>query len=152
MKLNFSSINCNTANLSKFVNYHIQPEAKRAKSYIKDTADFINKLQQLDPLPENVLLVTINLRSLYINISYKDSLMASKEALDKCHSREPQFQVITNLLNHSPTLNNFTFSGTNYLLVKGCAMATILLLYCIQSSSWVALKKSSSIYIYHQIA
>ena len=40
-------------------------------------------------------------------------------------SNEPQSKHIANVMNHVLTLNNFTFNGTNYLPVKGCAMDTI---------------------------
>ena len=37
-----SSINCHTANISKYVDYHLQPIVKQIPSYVKDTNDFIN--------------------------------------------------------------------------------------------------------------
>ena len=83
----------------KSVDYHIQPLAKQVKSYIQDTTDFINKLQQLNPLPHNVLLATMDVRSLYTNISNKDGLRALKEALDSRHSNAPQSELITSLRN-----------------------------------------------------
>ena len=38
-----SSINCHTARISQYIDYHLQDHAKRLSSYIKDTTDFINK-------------------------------------------------------------------------------------------------------------
>ena len=65
-------------------------------------------------------------RSLYTNISNKDSLIAlEEEALDSRHSNEPQCELITSFINHILTINNFTLNGTNYLQVKGRAMGTI---------------------------
>ena len=98
---------------------------KQVKSYIQDATDFISKLQQLNPLPHTVLLATMDVRSLYTNISNKDGLRALKEALDSRHSNEPQSELITSLMNHILTLNNVAFNGTNYLQVKGRAMDTI---------------------------
>ena len=36
-----SSVNCHTANISKYVDYHLQPIVKEIPSYVKDTQDFI---------------------------------------------------------------------------------------------------------------
>ena len=38
-----SSVNCHTANISKYKDYHLQPVVKQIPSYIKGTNDFINK-------------------------------------------------------------------------------------------------------------
>ena len=64
------------------------------KSYIQDATDFINKLQQLRPLPENMLVATMDVRSLYTKISNKDGLIALKEALESRRSNEPRFELI----------------------------------------------------------
>ena len=39
-----SSTNCHTANISKYVDYHLQPIVKQIPSYVKCTNDFINKI------------------------------------------------------------------------------------------------------------
>ena len=51
------SSNCGycTENISSFLDYHLQPLAKKVKSYIKDTNYFLKKLQELVwPQLENV--------------------------------------------------------------------------------------------------
>ena len=35
-----SSVNCHTANISKYVGYHLQPIVTKIPSYVKDTQDF----------------------------------------------------------------------------------------------------------------
>ena len=40
-----SSINCHTSRISEFVDYYLQPEVKKLKSYVKDTTDFIKKIE-----------------------------------------------------------------------------------------------------------
>ena len=114
---------------------------------MQDTTDFVNKLQGLGPLPDNTLLVTMDVRSLYTNISNKDGLIALKEASDSRHIRESTSELITTLMNHILALNNFTFNGKNYLQIKGCAIGTVAApSYAI--IFWVALKKYSSIQIF----
>ena len=41
-----SSIDSHTSKISKYVDYHIQPIAKEIKSYVRDTSDFIEKINQ----------------------------------------------------------------------------------------------------------
>ena len=120
-----SSINCHTTKLSRYVDHHIQPLATKVKSYIRDTTDFINKLKNIDFVPHNAILATLDVRSLYSNIKHNEGLSALEECLDNRTHKEPSTKVITTLMHHVLTLNNFTFNGRNFLQVKGCAMGTI---------------------------
>ena len=114
---------------------------------MQNTSDFVNKLQKLGPIPDNTLLVTMGVSSLYTNISNKVGLIALKEAPDSRHIREPTSELITTLMNHILVLNNFTFNGTNYLQIKGCAIGTVAA-PSYATTFWVALKKYSSIQIF----
>ena len=39
-----SSINCHTSRVLEFVDYYLQSEVKKLKSYFKDSTDFIKKI------------------------------------------------------------------------------------------------------------
>ena len=84
-----SSINCHTTNLSRYVDYYIQPLATKVKSYIRDTTDFINKLQNIAYVPHNALLATLDVKSLYSNINHNEGLLALEECLDTRAHKEP---------------------------------------------------------------
>ena len=43
---------------------------KDIPSYIKDTTDFLYKIQSLGQLPDDTLLVTLDVSSLYTNIPH----------------------------------------------------------------------------------
>ena len=45
-----------------------------AKSYIKDTSDFLRKLNELGKLPENAILVTTDVVGLYPSIPHADGI------------------------------------------------------------------------------
>ena len=60
-----SSLNCHTAKISKYVDYHLQLIVKQIPSYVKDTNDFINAVKSVS---KNSYLVTMDMRSLYTNI------------------------------------------------------------------------------------
>ena len=39
-----NSINCHTCEISRFADHHLQPLVKEVPSYINDTNDFVNKI------------------------------------------------------------------------------------------------------------
>ena len=52
------SVNCHSTQISKYVDYHLQPEVTKLKSYTKDSTDTINKLTIIqDQVCENDILV-----------------------------------------------------------------------------------------------
>ena len=59
-----------TEPISQFVDHHLQPLVTKLPSYIKDTTHFLNKLNSIGQLSNGVLLVTIDVASLYTNIPH----------------------------------------------------------------------------------
>ena len=72
-----------TEDISAFLDFHLKPIAAKVKSYIKDTNDFLRKLQNLPKLPDDVILCTIDVVGLYPNIPNEEGLLFLKKALDK---------------------------------------------------------------------
>ena len=68
MQLSVWSIVTLTFNISKYVDYHLQPIVKEIWSYVKDTEDFIQNLKQIEEVPKDSLLVTLDVKSLNIYI------------------------------------------------------------------------------------
>ena len=52
------------------------------KSYIQDTNDFLKKIANLSPLPDDLILCTLDVVGLYPNISHEEGLIAIRKALD----------------------------------------------------------------------
>ena len=63
----------------QFVHYHPNPLIRRIPSYIKDTTDFLLTLQDLNNLPLNYLLATLDVTSLYMNIRHNEGIEACRE-------------------------------------------------------------------------
>ena len=105
-----SSVNCHTSRISEFVDYYLQPEVKKLKSYVKDTADFIKNIEAI-------------VCFLYTNIPHKEGIKAVKQRLKKSKP-SVSIKVILTFLKLILTLNNFVFNGINYIQKKGCAMGT----------------------------
>ena len=77
------SMNCHTAGISKYVDYHLQPEVIQLKSYTKDSTDAINKIDKIqDQVRENDILVSMDVRSLYTNKPNDEGIQAVRETLN----------------------------------------------------------------------
>ena len=103
----------------------MQPHDKNLDSYVKDTADFLRKLQNDPHVPKDAYLVTLDVTSLYSNIPHDDGIKACEHFLNS----EPNNCGISteSLCEHISTVltkNHFQFNGDNYLQTMGCAMGT----------------------------
>ena len=78
-----SSVNCHTSRISEFVDYYLQPQVKKLKSYVKDTTDFIKKIEAIDHVSNDSYLVSLDVRSLYTNIPRKEGTAPVKQKLKK---------------------------------------------------------------------
>ena len=68
-----------TENISLFVDYCLQPLAKKVESYIKDTNHFLKWLKESGSLPKNATLCTTDLVGLYPNIPHEEGLASIKK-------------------------------------------------------------------------
>ena len=119
-----SSINCHTESISKFVDYHLKPLVKQLPSYTQDTTDFLRKLKQLpEKLPEDSILVTMDVKSLYTNIPNAEGIDAVKSYMRDSDKRN-LIPVISAFLTLILTLNNFQFNDQNILQINGVSMGT----------------------------
>ena len=70
-----------TGNISAFLDFHLKSIAEKIKSYIKDTNDFLRKLQNLPKVPYGVILCTIDVVGLYPNIPNGKGLLFLKKSI-----------------------------------------------------------------------
>ena len=77
--------NCGTPTekASEFLGSHLKTIMRESWSYIKDSADFINKIGQIGDIPENAILVTAGVVGLYPSIPHKAGLQALKNTLEE---------------------------------------------------------------------
>ena len=117
-----------TERISQLVDHFLNPPTQLyIKSYVQDTTDFIKKIMGTDILPQDCLLVTLDVTSLYTNIPNNLGIEAAAELLLK-HRPQPYVKPsnanLIHLLKLVLTKNNFQFNGENYLQVGGTAMGT----------------------------
>ena len=116
-----------TEKISHMLDVILQPFVPQVKSYVKDTTDFIQKLSNLEFDPEmDIILVTLDVTSLYTNIPHDEGIQAIKTLLqrERPSSYKPSNGYILKLLEMVLTMNNFQFNHKNYLQTNGTAMGT----------------------------
>ena len=139
-----SSVEFHTSKISKFVDHYLQPHAKSLPSYIKDTSDFINRINETKEINKDSILVTLDVKSLYTNIPNHEGIEAVKSALNSVSQKPIATKVIIKFLFLILTLNNFVFNGIHYLQKIGCAMGTI----CASNYANIFMGKFEKTYIY----
>ena len=104
-----SSCDSPTEKISEFVDYHLRPLVKKIPSYIKDTTDFLHKIQSLGQLPDDTLLVTLDVSSLYTNIPHKEGMAACAAALNTRDTQQPPTSDLVTLISEILTKDSFVF-------------------------------------------
>ena len=88
-----------TENISAFLEFHLKPISQNVKSYIKDTNDFLRKLDALPSLPEDTILCTRDVVGLYPNIPHEDGLVTIRKALDQREDKTVSTDSLIELAN-----------------------------------------------------
>ena len=70
-----------TEKISAFVDHFLNPYCPQVKSFVKDSTHFLQILESLGDLPEQSLLVTLDVNSLYTNINSRSGLEVVKNLL-----------------------------------------------------------------------
>ena len=73
--------NCHTTSISQYVHCHRQPHIKELKSFVKDSLNFVKRTNNLGNIPENNILVSLDVRSLYTNFPHKEGINAVETTL-----------------------------------------------------------------------
>ena len=118
--------NCSfyTENISAFVDHYLQPLARKVKSYIKDTNDFLLKLKNLSDLPDDFLLCTIDVVGLYPNIPHEDGLTALRRKLDARENKDISTDSLMELAECVLKNNVFEHNKRVFRQKQGTAIGT----------------------------
>jgi hypothetical protein len=112
-----------TEKISEFIDFHLRPFVENLPSHIKDTTDYLKKMENL-AIPENTTLVTMDVTSLYTNIPHDDGIAACRKIWEQRTDQEPPTECLVEMLTLVLKNNNFTFDGNHYLQINGTAMGT----------------------------
>ena len=119
-----SGNNSPTEKISAFVDEHIKMMVPLIPSYVRDTPDFIKRIENFSHRGD-FYLVTMDVTSLYTNIPNMEGLVSIARSLIK---HQPDFKLkyktILELLKLVLHKNNFQFNGEHYLQIGRTAMGT----------------------------
>ena len=111
---------------SAFLDTFLQPVMVTVQSFVANSTDVIRKLDSLR-IPQDCLLATLDVASLYTNISHDDALDAVRAVYDRIPTPHlPPVDVLLQLLAFVLKNNVFTFNGECYHQRYGVAMGTKL--------------------------
>ena len=119
-----SSCGAPTERISEYVDFHLQPLVRQIPSYLRDTKDFLQKITNLGRPPQECILLTLDVSSLYTNIPHEEGKQACKHALNRRLQNNPPPSCLIKMIDQILTLNNFKFNGQNFIQVQGTAMGT----------------------------
>jgi hypothetical protein len=121
-----SANNSPTERISQLADHFLKPLVQNTKSYVKDTTDFINKIEMLPNFNDDTILCTVDVTSLYTNIPNMEGIRACQKQLDQ-HRQNTECLTNNNilrLLDFVLSKNNFDFDDKHYLQIGGTAMGT----------------------------
>ena len=84
---------------------------RSAKSYIKDTGNFLNKLRELGSVPQNALLVTVDVVGLYPSIPHQDGLDALSIKLEQREDKKISTEDLLEMAQFVLKNNYFEFNS-----------------------------------------
>ena len=102
--------------ISSFTDSLLQAIAKQQTSYLKDTTDFINFLENTE-VTENAILVSMDVTSLYTNIPQEEGITTMSNAYKHFHNNKPPIptHVLRDMLRLTLQENFFQFNGKHFL-------------------------------------
>ena len=99
--------------------------ADKHESYIQDTPDFIRKVEELNKkicLPQNALIVTLDVMALFTNIPQTEGTQSTETALNKRIDQNIPTEYIVSMLKIILKNNIFEFNGELYSQEEGTSM------------------------------
>lgn len=116
-----SDCNSETYYTAEYIEHFLGPISQKHPSYLKDTYDFISKVKNIQ-IPNQALLFTIDIDSLYTNIETQAGMEAVKKCMEKYTDSKRPDKYVLKLLDINLNKNDFEFDSKLYLQIKGTAM------------------------------
>ena len=118
--------NCGTPTetVSEFLDHHLKPVMQGGKSYIKDSAHFLEKIKTSRCIPDNALLVTADVVGLYPCTPLQAGLIALKKALDKRLLKKIPTDDLIKMAEFVLNNNFFEFNSDTFQQISGTAIGT----------------------------
>ena len=93
-------------------------------SYIKDSGDFIKKLKNIDHIPQDAIMVTVDVAGLYPSIPHDSGLETLKKVLDNRENKKISTDDLTKMAEFVLKNNYFELNGKVKNQISGTAIGT----------------------------
>ena len=118
--------NCSTSTekVSEFLDHHLKPSMQEGWSYIKDTHNFLKKLQNMGKIPQVSILVTADVVGLYPSIPHNAGIKALKDTLDCRQNKKIPTDILLKMAEFVLPNNYFEFGQKVFHHISGTAIGT----------------------------
>lgn len=121
-----SQIGTITEYIGRYVDYFLVPIVKKHHTFIRDSSDFIQKIETIKPL-DNCLLCSFDISQMFTNCPIEEILLAVRaayDAFDKSHYtiKYPSTDDLVSLLGYVLQHNIFEFNDQLYQQCLGSAI------------------------------
>ena len=122
-----SVINTPTEKMAEVAEYKLQEYVLGSPRYIRDTTDFINKLQEIDkPIPEVAFLFCSDVCKPYPSVPKEEDIAACRDALKTRTAPLIPTEYVLEMMKTVLENNTFKFGDHNYKQTEGIAICSRL--------------------------
>ncbi|CAJ0964743.1 unnamed protein product [Ranitomeya imitator] len=108
--------------LAIFLEKILTPLIRTLPSFLLDTGDFLHQLRNLDSLPTDLLLVSLDVKDLYTSIPHTQGILSVRHLLTNSLLHPEIINLCIDLLTIVLTKKFFMFEDQFFLQTKGTAM------------------------------
>ena len=109
-----SSNNSPTENISQYVDHFLRPLVRQQPGILRDTSDFLNRLETFPTWKEGWLLVTLDVPYLCTNIPHEEGIEACRSVLNQRSVCVPPTEDLCSLIEVILRNNVFGFNNKCY--------------------------------------
>ncbi|XP_078524701.1 uncharacterized protein LOC144797794 [Lissotriton helveticus] len=134
--------------LSQYADRFLKPLVEQQKSYIRDTADMIAKVEGMHFDESSELMVTLDVESLYTNIPQNDTIKAVESLLEGTNVVGGNKEFIVKCVAMVLLNNIFLFKKDLYIQKKGTSMGAT----CAPSLACIYVSLFENKHIYNEVS
>ena len=116
-----------TKKMAEVAEYQLNEYVEQSPSYIKDTTDFLTKLNEINvKLPKGAILFCFDVEKLYPSIPREEGLQACEEALNQRSNQAFSSEAVMDMIRAVLDNNVFHFNSREYIQKDGVAIGSRL--------------------------
>ena len=113
--------------MAKYVEEKLENHVTQQNTYIKDTTDFIRKINKLNLPPEKSLIMfCMDVKALYPSVPRKEARIVVQSTLQESNDADINTDSVLQMMYFILENNNFEFNGQHYTQIDGTAIGSKL--------------------------